>query len=74
MKKGLIESGSKNYVNQFLKYEKGNPSDIIEIHNRPNYFHMIHQKKHKQKIILGYGININTKFGNTKIEIIKNNL
>lgn len=52
MKKGLIESGSKNYVNQFLKYEKGNPSDIIEIHNRPNYFHMIHQKKHKQKIIL----------------------
>ena len=52
LKKKLIESGSKNYVNQFLKHEREAPSDIIEIHNRPNYFHMIEKKKNKQKIVL----------------------
>ena len=52
LKKNLIESGSKLYVNKFLSYEKENPSDIIEIHNRPNYFHLINKKKKKQKIIL----------------------
>ena len=52
LEKGLIESGSKLYVNKFLKFENANPSDIIEIHNRPNYFHLIHNKKKNQKIIL----------------------
>ena len=52
LKKGLIESGSKLYVDKFLKFENANPSDIIEIHNRPNYFHLIHNKKKNQKIIL----------------------
>ena len=52
LKKNLIESGSKLYVNKFLKFENTNPSDIIEIHNRPNYFHLIHNKKKNQKIIL----------------------
>ena len=47
LKKNLIESGSKLYVNKFLYYESRDPSDIIEIHNRPNYFHMIHKKKIK---------------------------
>ena len=52
LKKNLIESGSKLYVNKFLNYEEENPSDIIEIHNRPNYFHLINKKKKNQKIIL----------------------
>ena len=43
LKKNLIESGSKLYVNRFIQYEDQNPSDIIEIHYRPNYFHMIHK-------------------------------
>ena len=42
LKKNIIESGSKIYVAEFLKHEKKNPSDIIEIHNRPNYFHLIY--------------------------------
>ena len=29
LKKNLMESGSKVYVNQFLKYEKESPSDIL---------------------------------------------
>tara|TARA_B100000686_G_C16793110_1_gene980209 strand:+ start:340 stop:2487 length:2148 start_codon:yes stop_codon:yes gene_type:complete len=52
LKKNLIQSGSKVYVNEFLKHENINPSNIIEIHNRPNYFHLIHKKAKNQKIIL----------------------
>ena len=52
LKKNIIESGSKVYVNEFLKHEKKNPSDIIEIHNRPNYFHLIYNKLKDKKIIL----------------------
>ena len=52
LKKNLIQSGSKVYVEEFLKYEKNNPSDIIEIHNRPNYFHLIYGKIKNKKIVL----------------------
>ena len=52
LKKKLIQSGSKLYVDEFLKYEDIYPSDLIEIHNRPNYFHLIHKKKVNQKIVL----------------------
>jgi len=52
LKKNLIQSGSKLYVNQFLKYENEESSDIIEIHNRPNYFHLIYKSTFKQKLIL----------------------
>ena len=52
LKKNLIQSGSKLYVNQFLKYEKKEPSDLIEIHNRPNYFHLVYKNLQKQKIVL----------------------
>ena len=50
--KNLVQSGSKVYVQEFLKYEQKNPSDIIEIHNRPNYFHLIFKKINKQKLVL----------------------
>jgi glycosyltransferase involved in cell wall biosynthesis len=36
-KKSLFQSSSKIYVNNFLEIEKKRKSDIIEIHNRPNY-------------------------------------
>ena len=52
LKKNLIQSGSKLYVKELLKYEEDNPSDLIEIHNRPNYFHLINNKKNNQKIVL----------------------
>jgi len=32
-----FQSKSRVYVSEFLKLEKKNPSDLIEIHNRPNY-------------------------------------
>ena len=52
LKKNLIQSGSKIYVKEFLKFENNDPSDLIEIHNRPNYFHLIHEKINHQKIVL----------------------
>ena len=45
LKKNVMQSGSKIYVNEFLKFEKKSPSDLIEIHNRPNYFHLIYEKR-----------------------------
>ena len=52
LKKNILQSGSKSYVNEFLKFEKNFPSDLIEIHNRPNYFHLINKNKKGQKIVL----------------------
>ena len=52
LKKSIVQSGSKIYVNEFLKYERKSPSDIIEIHNRPNYFHLIFKSIIKTNLIL----------------------
>ena len=50
LKKNIFESSSKVYVNEFLNQEKLINSDIIEIHNRPNYFRYL--KGIKKKLIL----------------------
>ena len=52
LNKNLIQSGSKIYVEEFLKYEKKSPSNIIEIHNRPIYLSHISKNKLKSKIVL----------------------
>ena len=52
LKKTTFQSQSKIYVNEYIKLESKEDSDLIEIHNRPNYFHLIFKKKIKQKIIL----------------------
>ena len=52
LKKNLVQSGSKIYVKEFLKFENTDPSDLIEIHNRPNYFHLINEEKNNQKLVL----------------------
>jgi glycosyltransferase involved in cell wall biosynthesis len=46
LNKKFYQSGSKLYVESFLKHELKNNSDLIEIHNRPNYikFFPIHLK------------------------------
>ncbi len=51
LKKKLLQSNSRNYVAKFLEKEKNNNSDIIEIHNRPNYIPFLENIKNK-KIIL----------------------
>ena len=49
--KKLLQSGSKSYVNNFLKIEEQNPSNIIEIHNRPNYLDFFNETL-KTEIVL----------------------
>lgn len=51
IKKNVFRSTSKQYVNSFLEYEKKINSDLIEVHNRPNYIRAI-KKSFKNKIIL----------------------
>src|SRR6056300_1041510 len=50
IKKKIFQSTSKNYVLKFLKKEKIINSDIIEIHNRPNYIKYLYNNQ--KKIIL----------------------
>ena len=50
LNKKILQSTSKNYVNEFLKKEKLIDSNIIEIHNRPNYIKYF--DKVKKKIVL----------------------
>ena len=51
LNKRFYQSTSKQYVESFLTYEKKINSDIIEVHNRPNYIRYI-KKDYKNKVIL----------------------
>ena len=51
LKKNFLQSNSKNYIKKFLEKEKLVNSDIIEIHNRPNYVKYLKNINDK-KIIL----------------------
>ena len=50
LNKKLLQSTSKVYVEKFLKLENNIDSDIIEIHNRPNYIKYF--KKSNKKLVL----------------------
>ena len=47
-----FQSKSKQYVNKFIKIEQQNPSDLIEIHNRPNYLYEIVKILGKKNLVL----------------------
>ena len=47
-----FQSKSKLYVNEFIKIEKKQPSDLIEIHNRPNYLADIINSLGKKNLVL----------------------
>ena len=51
IRKNLLQSNSKIYVKEFLKYENKSPSDLIEVHNRPNYINFL-SKSTGSKLIL----------------------
>ena len=51
IKKKFFLSTSKQYVENFLNYEKKIKSTLIEVHNRPNYIKII-KKEYKKKIFL----------------------
>jgi len=68
LQKSIVQSGSKIYVNKFLEYEKKNPSDIIEIHNRPNYFHLIFKSVKKTNLVLYFHNDPLTMTGSRSID------
>ena len=49
--KKIFQSTSKKYVSTFLEYQKKIDSDLIEVHNRPNYINLI-KKDFKGKLVL----------------------
>jgi glycosyltransferase involved in cell wall biosynthesis len=51
LKKKILKSTSKSYVDAFLKYQKTINTELIEVHNRPNYIKLI-KKDYKNKIFL----------------------
>ena len=48
LKKGILQSNSKSYVDEFIKSELNKKSDIIEVHNRPNYIKQIINKSNSK--------------------------
>ncbi len=52
LSKFKFQSKSKSYVNEFIKIEKRCPSDLIEIHNRPNYLADIINSLGKKNLVL----------------------
>jgi glycosyltransferase involved in cell wall biosynthesis len=49
--RNIFQSTSKKYVESFLEFQKDIKTDLIEIHNRPNYIKQI-RKKFDKKIFL----------------------
>ena len=51
LKKNFFQSSSKEYIKSFLKNKKFVSTQILEIHNRPNYIKQI-RKEYKNQIFL----------------------
>ncbi len=51
LKKKIFQSTSRLYIQSFLTYEDKISSDLIEVHNRPNYIKLI-KDKYKGSLIL----------------------
>ena len=51
LSKELFQSSSKIYVENFLKKERKNKSDIIEVHNRPSYVNEIYLKTNSKLVL-----------------------
>jgi len=47
-----LGSQSKRYVDEFMKIESANKSQLIEIHNRPNYLHYLVQNLERRNYVL----------------------
>ena len=67
LKRKLLQSTSKNYVKSFIDEESKINSDIIEIHNRPNYIKYLKDIKNK-KIILYFHNDPLTMNGSKSVE------
>ena len=51
LKKKFYQSTSKLYIDTFLKYHEKINTDLVEVHNRPNYIDLI-KKNFRNKLVL----------------------
>ena len=68
--KFFFRSNSKAYVKKFLDEEKIKKSNLIEIHNRPEYINSIY-KKNKNIVLYFHNNPLDMKFAKTLNERIK---
>ena len=66
LKKSFLKRQTRDYVNKFVELHKNQKTDIIEIHNRPNYIRHLENIKNK-KIILYFHNDPLTMNGSKKI-------
>ena len=48
LNKNILGSQSKQYINKFIDIERSKPSNLIEIHNRPNYLPLLEARLNKR--------------------------
>ena len=63
-----FQSSSKKYVAEFLKIEKQQKSDLIEIHNRPNYLKDLVDNLDKRNFVIYFHNDPLTMTGSKTIE------
>ena len=68
LNKNLFQSQSKKYVKEFIKIEKEKRSDLIEIHNRPNYLKYLTRSLKKRTYALFFHNDPLTMTGSKSIE------
>ena len=47
----FLKSSTKSYIQEFLKNEKKNKSDLIELHNRPSYVKYLNEITYAKKVL-----------------------
>jgi len=52
LKKKILGSQSKTYISKFIQFEKKEPSDLIEVHNRPNYLKYLSKSLNRRNYAL----------------------
>ena len=70
LKKKFYQSSSKQYVESFLYYEKRIKSEIIEVHNRPNYIKFIKNNTNSKIILYFHNDPLTMNGSKTNIERI----
>jgi len=68
LSKFVFQSQSKRYVEEFAKIEKKNKSDLIEIHNRPNYLIHLNNSLDKRVYVLYFHNDPLTMNGSKSLE------
>ena len=66
--RNLFQSTSKKYVESFLNFQKDKETDLIEIHNRPNYIKQIRKEFNKKLILYFHNDPLTMQGSKTKSE------